>query len=357
MSNLMEQQRQGSASRKLAAWASIVAVPTALSGIFGMNFIRMPGTDVEYGYRGAGSDGRGVRSTFVRFKRLDGSDMLPHSRPKVGLAPGSGSARGWSHIGVIRALQAAGYKPDIICGTSIGAWSGLCMRQATDWLEARVRKLDWQGILTLMDFNISGGLLEGRRLVDFFRQRFNDEGIEKLSMPFACVATELQTGREVWLNEGSVIDAVRASIALPVCSRLLSTKVTCWSMVARESGSGFTMPRHGRRCSDCRGLELGPDWPARQRIAIAPQRVDGPACRTASQDGFFGGWFAGERSVSPTVVRTDQTVNRSMLSVLTTSLNIMQVRITQSRTAGDPADVVIRPRLAGLVPWTSTTQP
>ena len=86
MSNLMEQQRQGSASRKLAAWASIVAVPTALSGIFGMNFIRMPGTDVEYGYRGAGSDGRGVRSTFVRFKRLDGSDMLPHSRPKVGLA-------------------------------------------------------------------------------------------------------------------------------------------------------------------------------------------------------------------------------------------------------------------------------
>ena len=107
------------------------------------------------------------------------------------------------------------------------------MRQATDWLEARVRKLDWQGILTLMDFNISGGLLEGRRLVDFFRQRFNDEGIEKLSMPFACVATELQTGREVWLNEGSVIDAVRASIALRVCSRLLSTKVTCWSMVAR----------------------------------------------------------------------------------------------------------------------------
>lgn len=63
---------------------------------------------------------------------------------------------------------------------------------------------------------------------------------------------------------------------------------------------------------------------------------------------FFGGWFAGERSVSPTVVRTDQTVNRSMLSVLTTSLNIMQVRITQSRTAGDPADVVIRPRLAGI---------
>ena len=84
-----------------------------------------------------------------------------------------------------------------------------------DWLEAWVRKLDWQGILTLMDFNISGGLLEGRRLVNFFRQRFNDEGIEKLSMPFACVATELQTGREVWLNEGSVIDAVRASIALP----------------------------------------------------------------------------------------------------------------------------------------------
>lgn len=92
--------------------------------------------------------------------------MLPHSRPKVGLALGSGSARGWSHIGVIRALQAAGYKPDIICGTSIGALVGAVHAAGhLDWLEAWVRKLDWQGILTLMDFNISGGLLEGRRLV------------------------------------------------------------------------------------------------------------------------------------------------------------------------------------------------
>ena len=83
--------------------------------------------------------------------------MLPHSRPKVGLALGSGSARGWSHIGVIRVLQAAGYKPDIICGTSIGALVGAVHAAGhLDWLEAWVRKLDWQGILTLMDFNISG---------------------------------------------------------------------------------------------------------------------------------------------------------------------------------------------------------
>lgn len=70
MSNLMEQQRQGSASRKLAAWASIVAVPTALSGIFGMNFIRMPGPTSSMATWGAGSDGRGVRSTFCALQKI-----------------------------------------------------------------------------------------------------------------------------------------------------------------------------------------------------------------------------------------------------------------------------------------------
>ncbi len=275
--------------------------------------------------------------------------MLPDHRPRVGLALGSGSARGWSHIGVIRALQAAGYPPDMVCGTSIGALVGAVHAAGhLDWLESWVRKLDWQGILALMDFNMSGGLLEGRRLVDFFRQRFNDEGIEKLSIPFACVATELQTGREVWLREGSVIDAVRASIALPG----LFTPAQYEGYLLVDGGLVNPVP-----VSLCRAMgadvviavDLNWDLIGRRAGAarVRPDESTEVHAAPPPKAGFFSWWPGGERDAS-TTLRADQTVNRSMLGVLVTSLNIMQVRITQSRLAGDPADVVIRPRLAGI---------
>ncbi|WP_225782245.1 patatin-like phospholipase family protein [Xenophilus sp. Marseille-Q4582] len=137
-------------------------------------------------------------------------------RPRIGLALGSGSARGWSHIGVIRALEQAGYAPDVVCGTSIGALVGAVHAAGRlDWLDGWVRQLSWQGVVSLMDFRMGGGLIEGAKLTGFFRRHFEDRGIEGLARPFACVATELGTGREVWLREGPVIEAVRASIALP----------------------------------------------------------------------------------------------------------------------------------------------
>lgn len=272
--------------------------------------------------------------------------MLSNDRPKIGLALGSGAARGWSHIGVIRALQAAGYAPDIVCGTSIGALVGAVHSAGhLDWLEAWVRKLDWQGILMLMDFSMSGGLLEGKHLVDFFRQRFNDEGIEKLPMPFACVATELQTGREVWLRDGSVIDAVRASIALPG----LFTPAQYEGHLLVDGGLVNPVP-----VSLCRTMgadvviAVDLNWDLIGRRA-RPRSDEAMAVHAEPppQDGFLSGLFGTQHTV-PAAASAGQQANRSMLNVLTTSLNIMQVRITQSRLAGDPADVVIRPRLAGI---------
>ena len=276
--------------------------------------------------------------------------MQPDHRPKVGLALGSGSARGWSHIGVIRALQAAGYAPDVVCGTSIGALVGAVHAAGyLDWLEAWVRKLDRDGIWKLMDFKISGGLLEGRHLVDFFRQRFNDEGIEKLPLPFACVATELQTGREIWLHEGSVIDAVRASIALPG----LFTPAQYEGHVLVDGGLVNPVP-----VSLCRAMgadvviAVDLNWDLIGRRASALQTQPNASMEVHAEPppkaGFFSGWFGGDRNTPPAAPHADQAADRSMLSVLATSLNIMQVRITQSRLAGDPADVVIRPRLAGI---------
>jgi NTE family protein len=144
--------------------------------------------------------------------------MVMHRRrpPRVGLVLGGGAARGWAHIGAIRALEEAGIKPDVVCGTSIGALVGAVYANGDlDWLEDWVGKLTWQTVVRLLDLRFSGGLLGGRKVIDLFAQQFNGRAIDDLKMPFTAVATELDTGREVWLREGGVVDAVRASIAIP----------------------------------------------------------------------------------------------------------------------------------------------
>ncbi|MFT3717315.1 patatin-like phospholipase family protein [Pseudorhodoferax sp.] len=273
-------------------------------------------------------------------------------RPRIGLALGSGSARGWSHIGVIRALVRAGFAPDIVCGSSIGALVGAVHAAGRlDWLEDWTRRLNWQGVLSLLDLRMGGGLIEGNRLVEFFSRHFEDRGIAQLPLAFGCVATELASGREVWLRDGPVIDAVRASIALPglftpalregrllvdgglvnpvpvsLCRAMGADVVVAvdlnWDLVGRRA-----------RASDDTAVataNLAPPGP----LAALLERLK-PAPRAASPAN--GG---GADAVPPPMP--------SLMDVLTTSLNIMQVRITQSRLAGEPADVLIRPRLSDI---------
>ena len=136
------------------------------------------------------------------------------SPARIGLALGSGSARGWSHIGVIRMLEEAGIVPDVVCGTSIGALVGAAYADGQlEKFETWVRGLTWQGVMGLLDFTVSGGLIPGEKLFSFLRSHLDDKTIGSLPKAYGAVATELATGREVWLREGSVIDAVRASAA------------------------------------------------------------------------------------------------------------------------------------------------
>src|SRR5690606_28942364 len=137
-------------------------------------------------------------------------------RPVVGLALGSGAARGWAHLGVLRALEAEGVVPDLIAGCSIGAVVGAAaasgyVDRLTTWVEA----LTWQDVVSMLDVSLRGGLIRGQRLIDFFERNFVDRDFSALDTSFACVATDLASGREIWLHEGSVAAAVRASIALP----------------------------------------------------------------------------------------------------------------------------------------------
>jgi NTE family protein len=262
------------------------------------------------------------------------------TRARIGIALGSGAARGWSHIGVIRALEAAGIVPDVVCGTSIGALVGAAYaRGRLAELETWVRGLTWPAIAKdLIDWRLSGGLIQGAKLVDFFRSHFDDPGIEQLPKKFGCVATELTSGREVWLQEGSVIDAVRASIAMPG----LLTPVVRGEQLLVDGGLVNPVP-----VSLCRALgadiviAVDLNWDLigrRAKVPELPATASGPV-QNGLLDFLFGRFR--ERTLTSSALP-------SMLDVITTSLNIMQVRITQSRLAGEPADVLVRPRLSGI---------
>ena len=137
--------------------------------------------------------------------------------PNIGLALGSGSARGWAHIGVIHALLEIGVTPHIVCGCSAGSLVGGAYAAGyLDDLEVWLRTLTRRKVASFFDFQFrGGGLIAGERLVKFFRNEFGDVLIENLPIPYVAVATDIETGREIWFRSGSLLDAVRASISLP----------------------------------------------------------------------------------------------------------------------------------------------
>lgn len=266
------------------------------------------------------------------------------SPPRIGLALGSGSARGWSHIGVLRALGRAGIEPDIVCGTSIGALVGAVYAAGRlDWLHEWVTSLTWQGVVGMLDLRMGGGLIEGGKLTGFFRTHFEDRGIEQLPRAFGCVATELATGREIWLREGPVIDAVRASIALPG----LFTPAQLDGRLLVDGGLVNPVP-----VSLCRAMgadvviavDLNWDLVGRRSRTAA----DGAQTSPPAPGGVIESILAKFRPSPRAGIDDGLDDTPSLLDVLSTSLNIMQVRITQSRLAGEPADAMIRPRLSDI---------
>lgn len=267
------------------------------------------------------------------------------SKPRIGLALGSGAARGWSHIGVIRRLEAAGIEPDIVCGTSSGAIVGAAYAAGElDRFERWVRGLSWSAVVGMLDLRFGGGLFEGERLVEFFRQQFNDLDMAQLEKKFACVATDLVSGREVWLREGSLVEAVRASIALP---GLLAPAALDGRLLV-DGGLVNPVP-----VSLCRalGADLVIAVDLNWNLVGRRNQVSGVLSEAEAEAEAGLGKGLVEAVLArfrPGSQRKEEGEMPSMLDVLTTSLNIMQVRISQSRLAGEPADVMIRPRLSDL---------
>lgn len=282
-------------------------------------------------------------------------------RPRIGLALGSGAARGWAHIGVIRALDELGIRPEIVTGSSIGAVIAAAYAAGRlDDLEAWTLSLDRAGVLHLLDTRMSGGgLMQGATLMKTFEKRIGNPNIEDLDIRFGCVATQYGTGREVWIEEGRLMNAVRASIALPgllsaveqdgeylfdgglvnpvpvSLTRAMGADIVIavnlnGDLVGNEFFQRDVQEVPKTRKTQNREVELEFDdadsiidkWTEKMKLSIA-LKIDNYLSSALTSD-----------SEGPGLVDT-----------IIGAVDIMQDRITRARMAGEPPDVHIIPRL------------
>jgi NTE family protein len=276
----------------------------------------------------------------------------------IGLALGSGSARGWAHIGVIQALADAGIEIKCIAGTSIGSLVGAAFAlNKIDVLEDFARQLDWKQIVSFLDVTFPrSGLIDGKKITDFFRGHVREINIEELPLPYCAVATELTTGYEVVLSEGDLLEAIRASISVPGIFTPLKKNGSFLidgglvnpvpAGVVRNLGADYVIAvdlNHDivdKRSAD----SIAPVDPSLASVVDQPPP---PKWRIAQDLTNRLNEFS-----SPALSQVRQWLHRdpvpNIFEVLTTSINIMEVQITATKLATDPPDLLIQPKLGDI---------
>ncbi|MCP5159737.1 MAG: patatin-like phospholipase RssA [Gammaproteobacteria bacterium] len=267
--------------------------------------------------------------------------MPLHRQPRLGIALGSGAARGWAHIGILRALAEAGIVPEIVAGTSIGALVGAAYASdRLSRLEEWVMQIDWWEIIRYMDVRLGG--VEGERLMQAFCERVENAPIETLPKPFGAVATDLHTGREVWFQKGPLLEAVRASIALPG----LFSPVRYAGRWLVDGGLVDPLP-----ISLCRALGAEQVIAVNLNGDIVGRHFNLRTMRRAAPNPLLARLSAGWQAVlghhRPATPASEEEPP-GLFDVMAGAINIMQDRITRTRMAGDPPDIVLAPRLAHL---------
>ncbi len=256
---------------------------------------------------------------------------------KVGLALGSGAARGWSHIGVVQALDEIGIRPQIIAGASMGSLVGAAYASnQLDVLDNWVRSLTKLDVFSLLDARFRGGVIRGNRVMTAIGEQLKDCDIEQLDTAFAAVATDMITGREIWLREGHMLTAVRASCGLP---GLFSPM--------RHDGrwlidGGLVNPVPVSLCYAMGAdvviaVNLNAHLASRRHLVEArlnTNEVDEDDLSRFEKLADVISSLFGSREAEP-----------GILDVVNASINIMQERITRSRMAGEPPFVEISPHL------------
>lgn len=267
--------------------------------------------------------------------------------PKIGIALGSGLARGFAHIGVLRALKRHGIEPTIVAGTSIGALvGGACLTDKLDNLEEWAYALTKFKVLSYLDFRVrSNGLIGGERLIRLMLNTFGDIRIEDLPHPFIAIAADLVTGHEVWMRKGRLVDVMRASFSLPgifppvsMGGRwLIDGALVNPVPVSACTSNGARMTIAVNVSGDIIGKVKRPGDKIPTVAGFDLMNFDGPPqVEEAKQSGLIQRIFRRE------------TDNPSLFGVMVSSLNIVQDRLARSRLAGDPPDVLIVPRVGHI---------
>lgn len=264
------------------------------------------------------------------------SEPRPVKKTGISLALGGGCARGWAHIGVLRALDEAGIEVSMIAGTSIGALVGGCyLAGKLDELEDFARSLTKRRIFGLLDLNLRGnGLFGGMKLDARLREHVAGIRFEDLSKPFVCVASEIRTGHEIWLSSGSLISAMRASYALPG----LFEPVTCNGRVLVDGALVNPVP-----VSVCRAHE--------QPLVVAVNLhydLFGRAAVIKHSAGELVIERDAPRPGQADAERQSREARLGITGVMVEAFNIIQDRISRARLAGDPPDMSLQPKLSHI---------
>ncbi len=263
----------------------------------------------------------------------------------IGLALGSGSSRGWSHIGIINELSKLGIKPNIVCGTSVGALVGAA------YVTGNIEKLKtWACSLTkfdvarFLDINTSmTGFVNTERFHDFLNENIagDEDVIEDLSKVYAAVSTDLETGREVWFRKGSLIQAVWASMSLPGLFPAIRHD-NRWLV---DGGLVNPVP-----VSVCRALGADIVIAVNLNGDIVGKHFDKPETDKSEEESVVGKIteLVREYTNLPFFEPEDEDQPPGLLDAIAASVNITQDRITRSRMAGDPPDIVFSPKLSDI---------
>lgn len=263
----------------------------------------------------------------------------------IGLALGSGSSRGWSHIGIINALSELGIKPNIICGTSVGSLVG------ASYVSGKIKKLEeWACSLTKLEtarfLEISTsltGFVNTERLHYFLNENVASDKvvIEDLTKIYAAVSTDLETGREIWLTKGSLIQAVWASISLPGLFPAIKNN-NRWLV---DGGLVNPVP-----VSVCRALGADIVIAVNLNSDIVGKHFEKPKRVKKKNDGVGGKISELVREYTSSLLFTpkDNEQPPNLLDAVAGSFNITQDRITRSRMAGDPPDILLSPKLSHI---------
>jgi NTE family protein len=285
---------------------------------------------------------------------------VSRAAPVVGLALGSGSARGLAHIGVLRAIEEAGIPIGPIAGTSMGAVVGAVhaagrLPSLADALSA----LDWPRIATFFDVVLpKSGLIDGARISRFVRDQIAARDFADLLRPFAAVAADLASGEEVAIRSGDVIEAVRASISVPG----IFTPARWNGRLLVDGGVVNPVPVSVARALGAEAV-IAVDVSAGPPAARAapppappppPEPPPSPPPWAAAILGALGAVtdrvFAADSPAAAQVARWSSRGEPmpSVFDVLLSSINIMEAQIVRWRMQTDPPDLLIRPPLGDV---------